>query len=115
VHGYEAPPDTVAPAARTTLAFVRIVADAHRAGVPWPVAEVNVPPALHRDFAAIREAVGVDLPDHVIVSTIAAWSQLFGLVGLELNGQTRNVIHHHAALFDATLAEMVVLIGLLGR
>jgi AcrR family transcriptional regulator len=115
VPGYEAPPDTVAPAARTTLAFVGIVADAHRHGAVWPAARRGVPVGLHRDFEAIREAVGADLPDHVIVTSIAAWSQLFGLVGLELNGQTRNVIHHHAALFDATLAEMVALIGLPGR
>ena len=37
---------------------------------------------------------------------LAAWTQLFGLVSFELFGQTRNVIHEHAALFDATVLAM---------
>jgi AcrR family transcriptional regulator len=115
VPGYEAPPDTIAPAARTTLALVGIVADAHRHGAVWPAARSEIPAGLRGDFETIRDAVAADLPDHVIITAIAAWSQLFGLVGLELNGQTRNVIHHHGALFDATLIAMVELIGLPGR
>ena len=43
---------------------------------------------------------------------IAAWTQLFGLVSFELFGQTRNVIHEHAALFDATVQAMTGMLGL---
>ena len=46
---------------------------------------------------------------------IAAWTQLFGLVSFELFGQTRNVIHHHAALLDATASAMATVIGLPGK
>ena len=115
VPGYEAPQDTIGPASRATLALVGIVADAHRAGVLDPPAAVPAD-AARRAAAATssRSAMraGSDLPDDVIVAMIAAWTQLFGMVSFELFGQTRNVIHEHAALFDATLATAVAMIGL---
>ena len=114
VPGYEAPADTIGPASRTTLALVGIVADAHRVGVleQPPVVPVTVSPALRRDLDAIRAAAGSDLPDHVVVTMIAAWSQMFGMVTFELFGQTHNVVRQHAALFDATVATMAATIGL---
>jgi len=104
VPGYEAPQDTIGPASRVTLALVG----------SWPTPSATaccgrrrrrrpngLPAALRQDFTAVREAAGSDLPDDVIVAMIAAWTQLFGMVSFELFGQTRNVIHEHAALFDA--------------
>ncbi len=67
---------------------------------------------MRQDLTRVREAAGSDLPDDVIVAMIAAWTQLFGMVWFELFGQTRNVIYEHAALFDATLATVVAMIGL---
>ncbi len=117
VPGYEAPQDTIGPASRATLALVGVVVDAHRAGVLQRPAGVPVAVSgpLHRDLAIIREAAGGDLPDDVIVTMIAAWTQLFGFVSFELFGQTRNAIHEHAALLDATLGAMATTIGLPGR
>jgi hypothetical protein len=48
----------------------------------------------------------------VLLRTITAWTQLFGLVSFELFGQTRNVIEHHGELFDATVSAMASFIGL---
>lgn len=116
VPGYVAPETTIAPASRSTLALMGIVADAHREGLlERPPVPVDIPPALRRDLHNVREALGADLPDDVIVMAIAAWTQLFGLVGFEITGQTRNVIHEHAALFDATIGAMAVAIGLQRR
>jgi AcrR family transcriptional regulator len=113
VPGYEAPEDTIGPASRTTLALVGIVADAQRAGrLGRPAVPVEVSAALHRDLDEVRRAAGADLPDDVVVTMIAAWTQLFGLVSFELFGQTRNVIHAHGALFDATVTAMAAAIGL---
>jgi AcrR family transcriptional regulator len=113
VPGYQAPEDTIGPASRTTLALVGIVADAHRDGrLGRPAVPVNVSAPLHRDLDAIRRVAGADLPDDVVVTMIAAWTQLFGLVSFELFGQTRNAIHAHAALFDATVTAMAAAIGL---
>ena len=69
-----------------------------------PSTERESGPALARDLDAARAVAGIDLPDDVLVRTIAAWTQLFGLVSFELFGQTRNVIEHHDELFDATVA-----------
>ena len=115
VPGYEAPQDTIGPASRSTLALVGIVADAHRAGVlrrPLPIAITG---SLRADLAGIREATGNDLPDDVLVAMVAGWTQLFGLVSFELFGQTKNVVHEHAALLDATLRLLATAIGLPGR
>jgi AcrR family transcriptional regulator len=114
VPGYEAPQDTIGPASRVTLALVGIVADAHRDGVLRPPdgPPTELPADLRGDLTAVREATGSDLTDDVIVAMIAAWTQLFGMVSFELFGQTRNVIHAHAALFEATLARMTAVIGL---
>jgi AcrR family transcriptional regulator len=114
VPGYAAPQDTIGPASRTTLALVGIVADALRDGSLLDVAPFGaaVPSALRPELAQIRERAGVDLSDEVLVALLAAWTQLFGLVSFELFGQTKNVIEHHAALFDATVLAMARNVGL---
>ena len=106
VPGYAAPEDTIGPASRTTLALLGIVAHAHRPGLVHGAPSTRVGRGLAADFAAARAAVGIELPDDVLVLTIAAWTQLFGLVSFELFGQTRNVIEHHDELFDATVLAM---------
>ena len=73
---------------------------------------LKVGPGLAADLDAARTAADIDIPDAVLVRTIAAWTQLFGLVSFELFGQTRNVIEHHDELFDATVAAMAAFIGL---
>ncbi len=114
VPGYVAPPDTIGPASRSTLALIGIVVDAHRDGVhdPTTMLAVDVPSPRLGDLDTIREAIGADLPADVLVAVVAAWTQLFGLVSFELFGQTRNVIHRHASLFDATVGAMARGIGL---
>jgi len=33
---------------------------------------------------------------------LAAWTQLFGPIGFEPTNEAREIVGHHAALFDAT-------------
>ena len=114
VPGYDAPQDTVAPAARVTLALVGVIIDAHRDGKirPRPDATIPVTPALRRDVTALAAALETDLPVDVLVTGIAAWTQIFGLISFELFGQTRNVIHAHEDLFVATTRTMADMVGL---
>lgn len=114
VPGYAAPADTIGPASRVTLALAGIVVDASRAGLVQTPADVpvDVPPALRADIEAVREALAADVSDDVIVRLLAAWTQLFGLVSFELFGQTRNVIHAHDELLDATATAMTRVIGM---
>ena len=98
-----------------TLALVGIVADAHRDGDLRRRRRARRPRAAglaRRPRRRSATATGVDLPDDVLVAMVAAWTQLFGLVSFEVFGQTRNVIHEHAALFDATVLAMAKSIGL---
>ena len=112
VPGYAAPEDTIVPASRTTLALVGIVADAHRRGLVNGAPTTRIGRGLAADLAAARAAVGIELPDDVFVRTVAAWTQLFGLISFELFGQTRNVIEHHDELFDATVSSTAAFVGL---
>lgn len=114
VPGYAAPVVTIGPAARTTLALVGIVAEAHRDGAldRSTMLDVDIPPLLRADLDAVRRATGTELPDDIVVATLMAWTQLFGLVSFELFGQTRNVIHRHATLFETSVTAMARAIGL---
>ncbi len=115
VPGYAAPDDTVAPGTRVTRALATIVADAARAGQLMPATDVNglaVDPANRDAFAALRSELDLDVSDGVMLWTVAAWTQLFGLLTFELFGQTRNLVTDDEALFrDAALA-MATRIGL---
>jgi AcrR family transcriptional regulator len=116
VPGYQAPETTIGPATRSTLALAGIVADAHRDGQLDPAQAIvtEVPASLRVDLDAVRAVIGAELDDRVVVSMLAAWTQLFGLVSFELFGQTRNAITRHAALFDTTVLAMARGIGLAG-
>jgi AcrR family transcriptional regulator len=114
VPGYAAPPDTIAPAARVSLALAGVVVDAHHEArlrrPPGP--PIEIPPALAADLAAVAGEFGADLDDEVTARLIAAWTQLFGLVGFELFGQTHGLITAHTELFTATTTAMAHFVGL---
>ncbi|KMS91990.1 TetR family transcriptional regulator [Streptomyces regensis] len=87
VPGYQAPRDTVGPAGRVPGAFLGIVADAWRAGTldPPDPSPVSAP---HTQVRQIIDALELpDLPDDAVVAAIDAWTQLFGAIALEINGQ----------------------------
>jgi len=101
VPGYQAPVDTIAPAAEVTLVFLRLIVDAHEAGrlVADPA---PIPHAVRADLAVLREAAP-GVPDDAILRALAVWTELFGLITFELFGHLHNVIHDHDALFDHQL------------
>lgn len=116
VPGYAAPEDTIGPATRVTFALVGIVGDAARAGRLEPSAgpPADVTPAFARELdalAAATEQEAMTTPEAVL-AVLAAWSQLFGLIGFEITNQTRNVVQDHEALFDATVRRLAHHIGL---
>jgi AcrR family transcriptional regulator len=112
VPGYDAPETTTASGTRVPFALVGIVRDAWRDGLLDAPAGPPPPTALTPDLEILRDALDLPAPDTVLVATLAAWSQLLGLVGLELFGQTRGVVEHHEELFRATTAVMAAQLGL---
>jgi AcrR family transcriptional regulator len=95
VPGYTAPETTVPAAARVGLVLIGIVRDAHERG------GLNPPPLL---------APG--LPPEAVAALVAAWAQLFGLVGFELFGQFRRVVEEREPFFRHAVARLAEEVGL---
>jgi AcrR family transcriptional regulator len=113
VPGYEAPgEDTTPSGTRVSFALVSIVRDAWAAGDLDPPAGPSVPRPLGRELAVSKEVLDLPVPDAVVVRTVAAWTQLFGLVSFELFNQTRGLVTDHEALFRATVTAMADQLGL---
>ncbi len=114
VPGYEAPQDTIGPAARVALALVGVVVDAHRDGtlrLPRQ-ADVVISPAFAADLDVLRRELAAPMPDQVLARLLIAWTQLFGMISFELFGQTRNIVDAHDDLLEAATLAMAAAIGL---
>lgn len=115
VPGYEAPSEqTTGPGTRVIVQLVRIIEGAHRAGALREVAQAPVPdPGLVADFAAIREEMGLSVPDGVLARGVLVWAALFGAVNFEVFGQYgRETFSDPAALFELHLAALAQTAGL---
>lgn len=136
VPGYAAPRETVVPATRTTLALVRVVADAvgsGAAGAPGapgapgasgssvtstpgaagrpgsPTAPPAAPGAAGpavADGVATLRSFGITLPDEVLVRTLMAWTTVFGTISFELFGHFVGSVSDPAAYFDQVIVRL---------
>ncbi len=115
VPGYQAPQQTIGPAARAATVFGTIISDAWQAGVLQPSGICPPPPgSFSADAAGLRESVLPGVPDDVIAAALAAWTALFGMISFELFGQFENVITDRAAFFGHAMACQGRLAGLPG-
>lgn len=127
VPGYAAPRETVVPASRTTLALVRVVADAVGSGTSGasdssvtstpgvagrpgsPTAPTAAPgvagPAVADGVATLR-SFGITLPDEVLVRTLMAWTTVFGTISFELFGHFVGSVSDPAAYFDQVIVRL---------
>jgi AcrR family transcriptional regulator len=116
VPGYAAPATTVPPASRVVVALVTILADADAAGVLRSDHDQPVGPQLRADLdrmaAQAGAADGARPPDHVMLAGLAAWTQLFGLVGFEVFGRLADMFTDPAEHFDHQMSRMADLAGL---
>jgi AcrR family transcriptional regulator len=114
VPGYQAPADTIVPAARSAVVFGRLASDAQAAGAlkPPPPDGPKLAPALTEDLAELRATVMPDVPDEVIAAALTAWAGVFGVISFELFGQFNNVITDRAAYFGYAVAGLGRLFGL---
>jgi AcrR family transcriptional regulator len=113
VPGYQAPQQTIAPAARAATVYGKIVSDAHRAGALDPPGICPPPPAsFGPDAARLRDSVMAEVPDDVAARAVAGWAALFGMVSFELFGQFENVITDRDAFFEHSMRCQGWLVGL---
>ncbi|NUK62679.1 TetR/AcrR family transcriptional regulator [Streptomyces lunaelactis] len=112
VPGYTAPMDTVGPASRVGLALISVARDAHRAdGIALPPLAEELRAEAHR----LTADVAPDLPPAVVVSLVAAWAQLFGLLSFELFGQFNRVVEERDVFFTQAANRLAYEVGLRPR
>jgi AcrR family transcriptional regulator len=110
VPGYAAPDSATESGTRASLALIGILRDAWEAGDVEPV-DTGISDQMAAEMGRLGRTVGFDGPPPALLATVAAWSQMFGLITFELFGQTRGVVDDHAALFEATTERLARQIG----
>ncbi|MDX3528095.1 TetR/AcrR family transcriptional regulator [Streptomyces sp. ID05-39B] len=96
VPGYSAPRTTVPAASRVGLLLIGIARDAGRADPP---AAPPLPAELRAEAERLTADVAPDLSPETATALVAAWAQLYGLVGFELFGQFNRVVEDREAFF----------------
>ncbi|MFR9796887.1 TetR/AcrR family transcriptional regulator [Streptomyces sp. MS06] len=109
VPGYAAPLETVPPAARVGELLIGIVRDAHRG---LGLARPPLPAELRPEAVRMAADLAPDLPPETVVALVAAWAQLFGLVGFELFGQFNRVVEDRAPFFRHAAGQLAHHVGL---
>ncbi|MEV1023389.1 TetR/AcrR family transcriptional regulator [Streptomyces sp. NPDC050264] len=110
VPGYTAPTSTVPAASRVGLLLIGIVREAYEGkGVALP----PLTPGVRAEARRIAADLAPDLPPEVAAALVAAWAQLFGLVGFEVFGQFHRVVEDRAAFFTHAAAGLAHGVGLL--
>lgn len=112
VPGYAAPPETVGPATAVVVAMLAPVVDAAAGAAD----DSTVPPGrvLTRQLEAVAAGLGVDVPPALLARAVGAWSEVIGLVVLELGGHFVGGFDPADALFDAAVRDQADRLGLRG-
>jgi AcrR family transcriptional regulator len=100
VPGYEAPADTITPAARVSLVMLRIVADGVASKQISAKPTAPVPRAVHADLARLRDVAAPGVPDEVLARSLLVWTTLFGTISYELFGHLHGIIDDYDVFFD---------------
>ena len=113
VPGYAAPADTVHPATRVTALISALVPLARARGLePAPTLEAGE--AFGRSVAGVREFLGGEVNDAVVLRSVMAWTTLYGTVSFELFGQLKGAVDDVDAYFDLMVRQLAHDIGLAG-
>ncbi|WP_327693043.1 TetR/AcrR family transcriptional regulator [Streptomyces sp. NBC_00459] len=109
VPGYKAPDTTVPAASRVGLLLTGIVRDAHRS---VGVARTPIPAELRPEAERLTADLASDLPPEVTMALVAAWAQVYGLVGFELFGQFNRVVEDRETFFRYAVSRIGHGVGL---
>ncbi|MEU6345334.1 TetR/AcrR family transcriptional regulator [Streptomyces sp. NPDC046977] len=113
VPGYSAPLDTIGPASRVALVLLTVAERAHATGrLALPAPDAPISEGVRADAWRLVKDLDQDLPPQALPALIAAWAQLFGLIGFELFGQFNNVVEARDEFFDHAMAALAHQAGL---
>jgi hypothetical protein len=102
----------VVPGTRVSVALIHIVEDARAAGRLRAVETTKLHRQVTHDMKAIAGYAATELSPEHLFAALLAWTQLFGLVGFELFGQTRGLVTDDAAFLRDAATSMGTHIGL---
>ncbi|ARP73485.1 TetR/AcrR family transcriptional regulator [Streptomyces pluripotens] len=111
VPGYTAPQATVRAASRVGLVLIGVVRDARETS---GLAELPLPAGLRPEAERMAADLAPDLPPEAALALVAAWAQLFGLIGFELFGQFKGVVEDRDAFFRHAATQLAHGVGLVG-
>ena len=121
VPGYQAPRDTVGPAARVPLVLGQLVRDSCAAQAASSAGTVAAPPAapplpalLAAQAAIVAGAIAPGVPEPLIVRVLIAWTQLFGMISFELFGQFVGSADPADDFFGYAIEQMIAYIPIIG-
>ncbi len=112
VPGRSAPRDTVAPALRLGRTLSRIAADALAAGRLTAPPTGPPPAAVLEDAERLGAELFSGLPAPNAVCLVAAWAQLFGLIGFEVFGAYGTPLRAQEEFFAYTCAGLARQVGI---
>jgi AcrR family transcriptional regulator len=107
IPGYAAPQDTIAPAGRVVRAVCLPVVEAGATPEPRPIGRT-----LATQLDATRAALDLDVDRDAMLALVAAFSQVVGLLTLELNGQFVGGFEPADDLFAAQVEHEAETLGL---
>ena len=109
IPGYRAPDDTVAHASRVALVLARVLHDGVERRGRSASDDDDVDAPLHD--AGLRELMA-DVPSEVVTRSLMAWTELFGLISMELFGHLVGSVADDDAFFDRAIELMGRFVGL---
>jgi AcrR family transcriptional regulator len=100
VPGYQAPRETVEPALRISRVIGGLIADAVPAGNPVPDSLPPAAPGFAKVVAPIEAELLPGRPPEVVAVAVLAWTQVIGMISLELFGHFEGGTSDFGAVFD---------------
>ncbi|MDH6622878.1 AcrR family transcriptional regulator [Streptomyces sp. LBL] len=110
VPGYTAPDTTVPAASRVALVLIEIVRAAHQ---DRHLTEPPLPAELRPEAMRMTADQAPDLPPETVTALVAAWAQLYGLIGFELFGQFNRVVDDREPFFRHAVTRLAHGVGLM--
>ncbi|WP_458336168.1 TetR-like C-terminal domain-containing protein [Streptomyces sp. 372A] len=112
VPGYQAPQDTITPAARVPLLLLGIACDAWRTGELTRPVDEPWSNEVAANAATPAEATGfLDVPPSLLMRAVSAHTQLFGAISMGLFGHLRGAFGDDTVFFDHSTTLLAGLVG----
>ncbi|MGW3111214.1 TetR/AcrR family transcriptional regulator [Streptomyces sp. NPDC001091] len=109
VPGYAAPATTIPSAARVALLLIGVVRDVHEGP---GLTGLSLPAELRPEAERMAADLAPGLPPEAAPAMVAAWAELFGLVGFEVFGQFTRVVEDRERFFRHAAVRLGQSVGL---